>query len=152
MKVQINGGLGNQLFQFAYAHRLIKNRQNSKVVLDVEQETLKNPNFQLGKLAEICSHSLCIRESKTSFITKLTHKLPFKIFGLADLLNKSEYRHPDFEYVSDEMPKHAKHFGYFQHWKHVEESWPMIAGEIHQFIENSKSRKNLFSCIKYRQI
>jgi Glycosyl transferase family 11 len=133
VKIGINGGLGNQLFQISFGHQECS--KNLELYLDGSPRV--DRPYELKKLTENCSHVAKVRNLDT-FTLKLRIKISrvprrIRIDRLQKLFNK--LTKIDIEEVpfSDKTKWSSRQnlsLGYFQHWKLVEESWPQFGLEI----------------------
>jgi hypothetical protein len=55
MKIVVNGGLGNQLFQVAYAHQRLK--KNNRIEIYQDPNPRLDRPFELDPFLSICKHS-----------------------------------------------------------------------------------------------
>ena len=138
MKIKLQGGLGNQLFQYAYLHNFLLLDPDLKLAFDT---SLVQDHENIVKLAGKCSSGVPWEESskKTSRAILMTVRLFAKlklinIGGLVPIANQNElHEKSDFTYfpvrkisVNDRLSVK----GHFQHWKYVENIWPRIKNEI----------------------
>jgi len=151
-QVVVSHGLGNQLFQYAFAHHLVM-QQGCKVVIENspivsrlgEGESAK---FQLTDLMNSCSH-LHFKKNYTINNYSVIGRLLFKA-KLADrlkyILLKSRYfqlnletRETSFKFFanSGKNASSATSFqGFWQNWRYVEPNSEIIFSEIHSFINH----------------
>jgi hypothetical protein len=159
----IKGGLGNQLFQYAYLHNYIFLDKNSSVELIPEQITRIDRPFELGTLAESCSHlSLAKLDSSNSTIP-ISRLLRSKVRLLSFFANSLTSNHEGTELHEKRMFQFSQPQlsqmnlglplrGYFQHWKYVEEAWSLIEPEIKVQLKFVKSRSAEITDIEFRTV
>ena len=142
----INGGLGNQLFQWCFAHSLVADK---KVVLDLlfdgEDIKFQQLDFRLSELVARCHH---IKKETTGEISgpkfrKFWHGvnylwlIPSKI--IRSLLTQlGYYRENPIQSASQSkhMPKNIFYaYGYFQHDKIVEGVWDLVEFELMPYLQ-----------------
>lgn len=75
--VVLNGGLGNQLWQFAFAHKLAES--GPVVVTQIKNEKVRNPHLENG--AEILSQ----------LISSCPHRITFKTYNFANPIVRSKF-------------------------------------------------------------
>jgi hypothetical protein len=138
MKIKLQGGLGNQLFQYAFLHNFLLLDPNLKLVFDT---SLVQDRENIVKLTGRCSSGMPQGDSskKTSRAILMTVRLFAKlklinIGGLVPIANqkelheKSEFTYFPVRKISVNDGLSVK--GHFQHWKYVENIWPRIENEI----------------------
>ena len=95
--IDIKGGLGNQLFQYAYGRSLIK--KNKKVVFNIYffKEILKDTSrpFLLKKFN--IPESIIFINKKENILTKLSKKIYSKLSGNYNLFH-AKFRRYKFRY------------------------------------------------------
>lgn len=146
MKIFINGGLGNQLFQYAYSH--IK-ANNIEVYLDFSPRA--DRPFELQKLIELCKHNTKISKTnefllKTRIkISRFSEKLPINLLSnLFFKVAKIRMELNPFTPIEDEnIDENMLHLGYFQHWKNVENSWDLFGSEIISYLKTISIKPDL---------
>jgi hypothetical protein len=137
MKIVVNGGLGNQLFQYAYAHRFADSLGSIKIFRDAAPRD--DRPFELDLLLNFCDHSSIEGTSGDEFmryrfgIIKLLSRndLNFLIPKAQSLLRTNLELTPfSFTHSLKSDLKRRISAGYFQHWEYVESVWPVIGLEI----------------------
>ena len=152
--VFINGGLGNQLFQYSYAH-IGPLSADLEIQITVDSQPRKDRPFELIPLLKYCSHQHGPIKKKNSplFLNHLRNVI-FRLFPkfLAHwLVNKLT---PNFEVIQfasskNEIDKSGLIVGYFQHWNLVEQAWSTFGPEIQSLV--SQTAKNSFEINKLLQ-
>lgn len=146
MKIFVNGGLGNQLFQYSFVH---SERKRIKVYLDFKPR-FDRP-FELESLIETCKHGtkicktnkflLNLRIKITRFTKKLNSNFLEKTFSR---ITQVSIEQKPFSYLPQgQTDKHSLYMGYFQHWKNVANSWEVFGPELISYIESIKFPENL---------
>jgi|694.fasta_scaffold126293_2 hypothetical protein len=138
MKVFVNGGLGNQLFQFSFAHM---KGNNISVFLDAEPR-LDRP-FELDGLIANCDHTkVCVTIPAFNFKWKLRlarlirlSKSEKLIKFSAKLIKICIEPIPYTAFSKNSLNENVMYAGYFQHWKNVESSWINFEVELMNHLE-----------------
>ena len=146
MKIYVNGGLGNQLFQYSYGHSTDKS-----IEMYLDTFPREDRPFDLQELILVCKHKTFIC-STNKVLLKLRirfSKIPVK-FNLPPLsyifsrLTRVVRETKPFTINSfDRKQNGSIHVGYFQHWKNVENSWELFGPELISYIESIKFPENL---------
>ena len=140
MKLNLKGGLGNQLFQYAYLHNytLLKPDRNLEFVPD-STARIDRP-YELNDLIAFCDHAKknvikssdveplsVISRNRERILALLTHSLTSNPEG-TELHERRGYQYspPKLRHMAFDLPLS----GYFQHWKYVENVWTLIGPEI----------------------
>lgn len=136
MRIFINGGLGNQLFQLAYAHQNI-DFNTSQIEIIPDPKPRDDRPFDLNPVVEICSHLKKKGSNYSSrdrfyvltnkFLQKLSsaHLVPSKVINYQTHIERTP-----FVFSPPAKSDSRLHFGYFQHWKYVESVWETFGIEI----------------------
>jgi|688.fasta_scaffold55801_5 hypothetical protein len=131
--VVLSGGLGNQLFQFCFAHVLAAHRSGTVSIYSPKPKE-EARDFVLNSLCDNCSHIQKVA-LRRSWIIDLGFKCRDFIHFRFDYLfhgisNK-------FYYVEEDAYAHTyPHFsqkfysGYFQNWRFVQEGLPLFHSEL----------------------
>ena len=135
MRVLFKGGLGNQLFQFAYLHFLYCSKQKKIGVIKDPNSRVDRP-FMLDSLFNSCNHIENDVKNRKSFLFTLRLRLVklrfigFIVYRFQESKAVAEPR----EYVFLEKILGNRHksvfVGYYQHWRYVESSWKIVGPEI----------------------
>jgi hypothetical protein len=150
----IKGGLGNQLFQYAYLHNYIFLDKNSSVELIPEQITRIDRPFELGTLAESCSHLSVAKLDSSNSTIPISRLLRSKVRLLSFFANSLTSNHEGTELHEKRMFQFSQPQlsqmnlglplrGYFQHWKYVEEAWNLIEPELKESFSSLKSQSKI---------
>lgn len=140
MKVFINGGLGNQLFQLAYAHQyLVKDVSAFEIVADPNPR-IDRP-FDLSPLLQKCRHAINAKQ-KSLIHTRIIYlgqrilkKLSQDLLASQRIVNsKSFTESTPFVFTPPVAYDSRVYFGYFQHWKYVESVWETFGAELESII------------------
>lgn len=122
--VQLNGGLGNQLFQYAAAKSLSLHH-NVQVKVDLSlYENNKERKCELDSLnipLQVASKEEIGRFTSDSLVTKIVNRLKRKV-----------YREPAFHFNPDffKTPGDVYLKGYWQSEKYFSKYWPVISHEF----------------------
>ena len=119
-KVVLQGGTGNQLFQWAYAHFLADQGLDIELVFPVKKYSLEHTSLFLGDFLNSCEHielkKKLFPENRAvrAFIDPSNSKSFFKVFPfvLQDTM--------DAPYERPKKIKHLElryHLGYYQNWE-----------------------------------
>ena len=134
MKFYINGGLGNQLFQWAHMH-FIGNRISQVPIIWKDQNPRQDRPFELQKLLENCRHFSyvsSINDGINPYLRKIGKVLGLgKFFGYEVVKEAREFGFGD---LSVELSKKSLVQGYFQNWQYVEDVWDVIGDELNSHI------------------
>ena len=152
MKIFVNGGLGNQLFQFSYAHRAIT---KDKILEVYEDSNARDDRpFELKKIVSECSHNTVIKKTKPfslklrlAVIKRLASRDLFTLVRITQYFFRTDLEVKPFFY-SGALPNAYKSrtaAGYFQHWKLVEEAWPTFGKEMMKTLSEITLPKSLES-------
>jgi hypothetical protein len=138
VKIYIQGGLGNQLFQFSYAHL-----SNETITIYKDPNPRSDRPFDISGLIKSCSHvSKEIYTSSTlfNFMRKISvnsiNKFHPKIKSFITKISKIENENLNFDLIP--VYKHKNkilNIGYFQHWKYVEEAFTLFGPELNIYIK-----------------
>lgn len=120
--VALNGGLGNQLFQWFFAHTLIENRPFVLDLLFEKEDPLRQRGFQLDGLVRNCEHVAkgkdgAIAKFKFAIVTHLFNRLWLIAFFRSPLTWLGYYRENPIKSVaqSSRVPNPVRYaYGYFQ--------------------------------------
>jgi len=131
--VILSGGLGNQLFQFCFAHVLAANRSGTVSIYSPKPKD-EARDFVLNSLCDNCSHIQKII-LKRSWIIDLGFKCrDFIHFRFDYLFHRISNK---FFYVEKDAYAHGyPHFsqkfysGYFQNWRFVQKGLPLFHSEL----------------------
>ena len=142
MRVYLKGGLGNQLFQYSFAHHLLCESSNNMFSIWLDRFPRNDRPFELYELCKHCKHVLSIAKADSGIRGNL-HRLLLKVvpniysgikFPIVDRV-KEEREYVYKSLTLRDFGKHSVHIGHFQHWKYVESSWPLIKEELFAQLE-----------------
>jgi|LauGreSBDMM110SN_4_FD.fasta_scaffold84605_1 hypothetical protein len=136
MKIAIFAGLGNQLFQYAYAHQ-ISSQINSDIVFAIDNKPQEDRPFGLAPLIEVCPHVVSSKKEEIRNFTK-PNNFMFKIFQNRNYLilgrflarNRVMQEKSPFQFDTEQYSSNRINMGYFQNWKYVDSTWDLIYPEI----------------------
>lgn len=159
--VKMKGGLGNQMFQYAYAKLLSKNA-NEEVKLDysaydaLDEDSIRKPriirfNIELTAALQDELQSVCIFKHTGN---SLSFRYKVMIF-LENMLNKRYFLEKNRAYIEPKLIEHIKYYdGYWQSWKYVYEVLDELLTEFLPteslskktmgFLENIKKQNAVF--------
>lgn len=142
MRVYLKGGLGNQLFQYSFAHHLLRESSNKKFSIWLNRFPRNDRPFELYGLCKQCKHVSSIAKADSGIrgnLNRLLLKVIPNVYSFIKLpiIDRVE---EEEEYIYRSLKlrdfgNHAVHIGYFQHWKYVESSWPLIKEELFTQLE-----------------
>ena len=140
MKVFLKGGLGNQLFQYAFAHT-----GGDKIHFIVDPNPLPHRPFMLSGLLETCQHAkkisrmslllrLKLRVKRISVIynSKWLTLLITRISGLEEEAISYQFKHK----YKIETGRRSLYIGYFQNWGYVQRSITHFKSELIKYLSN----------------
>lgn len=163
MRIKLWGGIGNQLFQYAYLHNYLKNDDELK--LEFDTSLVKDSENIIGVL-KYCKTSILSSSSiEERFKFRRTVMLLARIIGRLQLLNfgnlvpvGSKFElHEREEFIFNE-PRIQRVFrsvpirGFFQNWLYVETAWPRISNEILEFLSETKLEKHIEELISEKYL
>jgi len=150
MKIVVNGGLGNQLFQIAYAHQGLKNTN----CIEIYRDSNPRPDrpFELDEFLSVCRHSR-IEGTSDEFLLKNKFRI-IKILlrmhlnfltPLFQRIFQTNLEIKAFTFGNSTSSKFQKKLsaGYFQHWRYIENAWSNFGLELNSTISNVKIPENL---------
>ena len=128
--IQLQGGLGNQMFQYAFA-RILAKRNSVTLKLDKsffetfsKEQEFTSRNFELGIFENVCKQASAkeiFKLTRLSFIDKIKKHLGF-------YYKSNIYSEPSLDFQSGAMsikvPVYIK--GYFQSYKYFENQEDLI--------------------------
>ena len=155
MKILVNGGLGNQLFQFAYAHR--RTSKNGKIQLVRDSKPREDRPFELDALVKTCTHKSVIKVTapiylkyRLAVVRRLaSHQLP-TLAKVAQAIFRTNLEMMPFTYIDlmqDRMNSRTS-AGYFQHWRFVDESWDTFGKDLTSTLSKVELPKFLDLAVK----
>jgi hypothetical protein len=148
--IVISGGLGNQLFQFSFAHYLVK-EFNARISLYAPSPRNGGREFKLQSLCANCTHIDFVRTKRSWRIDTA-----FKFRGFVDnhlrgrlsrLIEKSVHVERS-AYISEDIKGSTRLYsGYFQNWHYVDQSLSLFDSELNELVASTESM-GVFSCDK----
>jgi Glycosyl transferase family 11 len=135
MRIAIFAGLGNQLFQFSYAHGVSKLR-GEHIELAVEDNPQVDRDYALESVLSSCSHVKSVRKTNIremkgfSRLTRISQFLFSTKLGIIPKTFPIAYELKPYNFDLSQYINDKLNVGYYQHWKYVEDSWPEIGDEI----------------------
>lgn len=157
--VLLNGGLGNQLFQFAYLHNLSSKKKGS--ISCHFPKSSSSRDFMLQELCDFCDHVNKVQSNYSKLLSLRLRVLGFLNYRFPDFF-KHFLAHLDFTeqhaYLHSPIDDSYKYYsGYFQNWRYVYDSINEIESEIQSVLKNHvKKLPELFlesdyGIVHYRQ-
>ncbi len=155
-------GLGNQLFQFVFAHSL--NDSNRRVSFENNPIFPKNYYYQLSKIESLCDH-LNFRKNftisqqsifgRTIYKLKKSEVLCDYILGLnsAQIIREAEldkFKFDKEKYLNGEY--NVILIGFWQHWRFVESEIDSAVSEIRKFLQDIVLPKKYLTAGKKRLV
>lgn len=137
--VILHGGIGNQLFQWAYGHQLALSGQEIDFIFLDKDYLIPHARKSLGDFLPNCPHAKFLKrkipEDKFARIfCDPTNRLRLQIPSLGKISNslKTPFDYPNY----DRAKKY--HLGYFQNHEMVEEMAEILHGELFARLEREK--------------
>lgn len=138
----ISGGLGNQLFQFSFAHYLVE-EFNARISLYAPSSRNDGRDFKLQSLCANCTHIDFVRTKRSWRIDAA-----FKFRGFVNnhfggrlnrLIEKSVHVERN-AYISEEVEGSTRLYsGYFQNWHYVAQSLSLFDSELNELVTGTES-------------
>lgn len=141
--IVVSGGLGNQLFQFSFAHYLVE-KFDVKIELYAPNQKNGGRDFKLQSLCANCTHVDFVRTKRSWRIDAI-----FRFRGLIDnrfngLFNRliENYVHLEVNaYIPEEVKLSSRlHSGYFQNWHYVAQSLPLFGCELNDLLTSIQTK------------
>ena len=160
MKIKLQGGLGNQLFQYAFLHNFLLLDPNLNLTFDT---LLVQDHENIVKLTLKCNSAVSWEQSskKTSRIILMVIRFFAKlklvnIGGLVPIGSQRElHEKSDFTYFAVQgisVKDGLTVKGHFQHWKYVENIWPRVESEIFATLDEIDLDRKLIDLFNYPTI
>jgi len=160
MKIKLQGGLGNQLFQYAFLHNFLLLDPNLNLTFDT---LLVQDHENIDKLIVKCNPAVSWKENskQTSRIILMAIRFFAKlklvnIGGLVPIARQRElHEKSDFTYFAVQRISVKDGLtvkGHFQHWKYVENIWPQIESEIFATLAEINLDKKMIDLFNYPTI
>lgn len=156
MEMNLKGGLGNQLFQFAYLHNYVLLNPDSCIGFIPDPFARTDRPFELSELIALCNHTehvvhggtkhvvplSILSRNRERILALLTHSLTSNHSG-TELHERRgfQYSAPTLRHMAFNLPLS----GYFQHWKYVENVWSLIQPEIELQLESINSHPRMLN-------
>jgi len=154
MRIKLWGGIGNQLFQYAYLHNYLT--IDDELKLEFDTSLVKESENIIGVLKHCETSTLSSSSMEEQFKFRRTIMLLARILGKLQLLNfgnlvpvGSKFELHEREEFLFNQPKIQRVFrsvpikGFFQNWHYVEIAWPRISKEILEFLSETKLEKHI---------
>ena len=143
IRLQNAGGLGNQLFIWAAAHKLAHEFDEKVVIFSVKDRNSRpDRNNELHYLKTHCKHNIFLRESfALGYILRVVDKLKLEKYfysrSLLQLFGFYSTHRATTKFSFDRgAPKITR--GFFQRNEYVDSSWECISGEINARLQEIK--------------
>lgn len=121
--VNFKGGIGNQMFQYAFLLRLQKECVGEEVLMDCSEYLLTKTHrvFEINKIFNISAETTNLREQrkyKSYHIQSLPYRIYFKLFHqLTDIYKEKS----SFDYYPEVFKEHKRFFdGYWQNHEYFD--------------------------------
>lgn len=139
VKIAVFAGLGNQLFQYAYAHK-ISEMTGRQIEFAIDNKPQGDRPYLLAPLVANCSHVRKVNQEEIREVPK--QRFGIQLFKnrhlrfLLPMFNSSYFAQEKFpfQYSLEQFSKHKLNVGYFQNWRYVESVWENISSEINQVL------------------
>jgi len=163
MRLHLRGGLGNQLFQYAYLHNYVFLKPECLLQYIPDASSRIDRPFELNSLLAFCSHAKDINLEASGNVVPLSRYLKSRERLLAIVKHSLtpnrdgtelherrlfQFSPPKRYQMNFDLPLS----GYFQHWKFVENVWSLIEPEIKKQLEFVKSGSNRFFDVKRQTV
>lgn len=146
--IKLKGGLGNQMFQYAYA-KLLENMTGEEIRLDYSAfQTIKNDAVRVPRLKKF---DISIPEAQSGELKKICmfkhqgNSLSYKYKAwvlLDEFLNRKYYREHTRAYIPPEsLVKYSYFDGYWQSWRYVDPVMDVLEREFTPNYELSEKTK-----------
>lgn len=159
-KLVLRGGLGNQLFQFAFLHNLVGSEKQS-VEIYFPESSNNDRSFNLHSIVKNCQHlgKVNLRRSlakdfRFKSLDFLQFRLPdiyWAFFANLDFNEQNAYAYKEI------YEPYSYYFGYFQNWKYVANVIGVLEIEIAPTLSKEfnnlplKLRNSEFGVIHFRR-
>jgi hypothetical protein len=148
LRIQLQGGLGNQLFIWAMAHHLIANSNKKiQIVYWTDGDSRDDRPLELDRLKDFCNHDISIKKMR---FLGLFLKVIDKISSIRFLQNFNFYRffrvYPDqnsYDLPNDDI-KSGLLRGFFQNVKVAESNKDTLRRELLECLSQVESIPNPF--------
>lgn len=154
-RVMVSHGLGNQLFQFTFAHFLRK--FSPTVFLENSPIFPVGHTFMLERLQSVCSHLIFYKNftiSHTSLLGRTMYK-----YRIANLYQnyiihggKDNFVHEamaeNFSFLGNKLSlfkTNTTHVGFWQHWKYLDHENYLVAREILETLNTISGPRSIIS-------
>ena len=159
MKIKLYGGIGNQLFQFAYLHNYLEKNNSNELSFDFSLVTetenieaiVKNCPSSTGFYMDISSN-LKLKQSLMLAGRILRKVRMVDLNGLVpipssfEMHEKNEFTYRKVRVIPLFQSVPIK--GFFQHWKYVENVWESISKEIFAHLDAIEIEDHLVKILK----
>lgn len=163
MRIFLKGGLGNQLFQYAYLHNYIILEPGCSLQFIPDSKARSDRPFELSSLLAFCSHTKNIDFGASVYSVPISKYVQNRERLLAVFMHSLTSNHDGTElherrvFQFSKPKRYQMDFclplsGYFQHWKYVESAWDLIEPEIRRQLEFVKSRSHQFAELNLQTI
>jgi hypothetical protein len=138
-QVILHGGLGNQLFQWSYGHRLALSGREIQFAFFNRSYVLEHTRASLGEFLPNCDHGSFIEiKLPNSHLARMlldpVHK--FNVFSKAIGRVNNSIRNPFLGEVPLLNSKQRVHYGYYQSFESVSKVEDIVIKELWQVLEN----------------
>lgn len=146
--VKIKGGLGNQMFQYAFAC-LVQKTYGEQVSIDMSafeesnDDVIRRPRLlKMNTRLKIASQDEINQEKVFKFKFKYGSLLYKVITGLELVINRKYFFETNREYIPiEEMREYSYFDGYWQSWKYVNQVWDILKNDFLPNYDLSKKTK-----------
>ena len=151
-KVILHGGLGNQLFQWAFAHGINSCGRDVSLIFFQRKNNVPHASISLADFLPNCDHITFLDPVRPlprtqQVLRDPTHRLnPFQLLPNYVLARTKD---PFFMIEAAKASGFHYNYGYYQNWKLVEPVAEIVIPELFQALDcrvKSKLEKSLYGC------
>lgn len=156
MMLTMNGGLGNQLFQFFFLHKIFK-QTGKRVGIYFPRPKDAAREFMLEPLCQNCEHVSTLSLDRSKWVDFISKFLDFSKFRIPILyrfvISRFNYSEMNAYAYEESISPHITYSGYFQNWRYVSEVISEVETELNPVLESEwKAISHQFQTSKYAVI
>lgn len=130
-KLFLRGGLGNQLFQFAFIHQSCF-EPGEKFELWVVDQQRPDRSFALNPILDQCQHIVAMNDEEVLMLSNFQGPNVTTFEGVQGTLLVASKEH---FYEEFDTSRYDGIFGHFENSKYVDQAWPRFGSEFLQGLE-----------------